>query len=133
LNADPREAARGEDRARVPQDHPAGAGRIARTHRREIGATAEPWCYEATRDNIRHYAHGIGDDNPLWCEPDYAAKTRHGGIIALPSFLFATSRIISGYVGGLPGVHAMWSGADWNWHQPIIAMTRSRPRPISRT
>ena len=29
----------------------------------------EPWCYEATRDNIRHYAHGIGDDNPLWCDP----------------------------------------------------------------
>jgi acyl dehydratase len=85
----------------------------------KIGATAEPWCYEATRDNIRHYAHGIGDDNPLWCDPDYAARTRYGGIIALPSFLFATSRIISGYVGGLPGVHAMWSGADWNWHQPI--------------
>ena len=85
----------------------------------KIGATAEPWCYEATRDNIRHYAHGIGDDNPLWCDPDYAAKTRYGGIIALPSFLFATSRIISGYVGGLPGVHAMWSGADWNWHQPV--------------
>jgi acyl dehydratase len=85
----------------------------------KIGATAEPWCYEATRDNIRHYAHGIGDDNPLWCDPDYAAKTQHKGLIALPSFLFATSRIISGYVGGLPGVHAMWSGADWNWHKPI--------------
>ena len=85
----------------------------------KIGATAEPWCYEATRDNIRHYAHGIGDDNPLWCDPDYAAKTQHGGIIALPSFLFATSRIVSGYVGGLPGVHAMWSGADWTWHQPV--------------
>ena len=85
----------------------------------KIGATAEPWCYEATRDNIRHYAHGIGDDNPLWCDPDYAAKTTYGGIVALPSFLFATSRIISGYVGGLPGVHAMWSGADWNWHKPV--------------
>jgi acyl dehydratase len=86
----------------------------------KIGATLEPWCHEATRDNIRHYAHGIGDDNPLWCEPDYAAKTRYGGIVALPSFLFATNRIISGYVGGLPGVHAMWSGADWNWHKPIL-------------
>lgn len=85
----------------------------------KIGATAEPWCYEATRDNIRHYAHGIGDDNPLWCDPDYAAKTRYGGIIALPSFLFSTSRIVSGYVGGLPGVHAMWSGADWQWHKPV--------------
>ena len=79
----------------------------------------EPWCYEATRDNIRHYAHGIGDDNPLWCDPDYAAKTRFGGIIALPSFLFSTSRIVSGYVGGLPGVHAMWSGADWTWYKRL--------------
>jgi acyl dehydratase len=85
----------------------------------KIGQTAEPWCYEATRDNIRHYAHGIGDDNPLWCDPQYAAKTSHGGIIALPSFLFATSRIVSGYVGGLPGVHAMWSGADWTWHKAV--------------
>lgn len=91
--------------------------------RRRIGVKitnpAEPWCHEATRDNIRHYAHGIGDDNPLWCDPDYAAKTAHGGILALPSFLFSTSRIVSGYVGGLPGIHAMWSGSNWNWHQPI--------------
>ena len=85
----------------------------------KIGATAEPWCYEATRDNIRHYAHGIGDDNPLWCDPGYAAKTHYGGLVALPSFLFSTSRIVSGYVGGLPGVHAMWSGADWTWHQAV--------------
>jgi len=84
-----------------------------------ITDTIEPWCYEATRDNIRHYAHGIGDDNPLWCDPDYAAATRYGTIIAPPSFLFACDRIISGYVGGLPGVHAMWSGADWTWHLPV--------------
>jgi acyl dehydratase len=84
---------------------------------KRIENTVEPWCYEATRDNIRHYAHGIGDDNPLWCDPDYAAKSVLGGLVALPSFLFATSRIISGYVGGLPGVHAMWSGADWRWHR----------------
>ena len=84
-----------------------------------IENTLEPWCHEATRDNIRHYAHGIGDDNPLWCDPDYAARTRWGGIVAPPSFLFATSRIVSGYVGGLPGVHAMWAGADWTWHKAV--------------
>ena len=70
----------------------------------KIDNPAEPWCHEATRDNIRHYAHGIGDDNPLWCDPDYAAGTHYGGIVALPSFLFSTNRIISGYVGGLPGI-----------------------------
>jgi acyl dehydratase len=84
-----------------------------------IEDSLEPWCHEATRDNIRHYAHGIGDDNPLWCDPSYAAGTRYGDVIALPSFLFACSRIVSGYVGGLPGVHAMWAGADWRWHKPV--------------
>jgi acyl dehydratase len=86
---------------------------------RKIENPPEPWCHEATRDNIRHYAHGIGDDNPLWCDPVYAAKARFGGITALPSFLFSTSRIVSGYVGGLPGIHAMWSGADWTWYKPV--------------
>lgn len=84
-----------------------------------IADTVEPWCYEATRDNIRHYAHGIGDDNPLWCDPSYAAATSYGTIIAPPSFVFALNRILSGYVGGLPGIHAMWAGADLTWHQPI--------------
>jgi acyl dehydratase len=96
-----------------------GLGELRERIGEPIENTLEPWCYEATRDNIRHYAHGIGDDNPLWCDPDYAAKTRFGGIIAPPSFLFATSRIISGYVGGLSGVHAMWAGADWTWHKPV--------------
>ena len=62
----------------------------------KIEKTVEPWCYEATRDNIRHYAHGIGDDNPLWCDPEYAKTTKYGDVLALPSFLFSTSRIISG-------------------------------------
>jgi acyl dehydratase len=84
-----------------------------------ITDSVEPWCYEVTRDNIRHYAHGIGDDNPLWCDPDYAAGTAHGTLLAPPSFLFALNRIYSGYVGGLPGVHAMWAGASTTWHQPL--------------
>jgi len=85
----------------------------------KITNTIEPWNYEATRDAIRHYAHGIGDDNPLWCDPEYAATTSFGDVIALPSFLFTTSRIVSGNCGGLSGVHAMWAGADWEWHQPV--------------
>ncbi|MCB1741601.1 MAG: MaoC family dehydratase N-terminal domain-containing protein [Gammaproteobacteria bacterium] len=92
--------------------------------RRRIGkritGSLEPWCHEATRDNIRHYAHGIGDDNPLWCDPEYASQSRYGTLVAPPSFLFACDRIVSGYVGGLSGVHAMWAGADWTWHAPVL-------------
>ena len=85
-----------------------------------ITDTVEPWNHEATRDGIRHYAHGIGDDNPLWTDPAYAEKTKFGTIVALPSFLFSTSRIASGYCGGLAGVHAMWAGADWTWHGTVL-------------
>jgi acyl dehydratase len=98
--------------------------------RRMIGVpitdSIEPWCYEVTRDNIRHYAHGIGDDNPLWSDPDYASKSSYGGLVAPPSFVFALNRILSGYVGGLPGVHAMWSGADITWHSPLLLGAKIR-------
>lgn len=92
----------------------------------KIEDTVEPWCYEATRDNIRHYAHGIGDDNPLWCDPEYAAKTKYGTLVAPPSFLLSCDRIVSGYVGGLPGVHAMYAGCDFAWHKPILRNTEIR-------
>lgn len=77
----------------------------------------EPWCYEATRDNIRHYAHGIGDNNPLWCDPEYAKNSIYEGIVALPSFLFTTSRYLVGHNSGLPGLHVAWGGCDWNFHK----------------
>jgi acyl dehydratase len=86
----------------------------------------EPWVTEVTRDAIRHYAHGIGDPNPLWCEEDYAARSPWGQLVAPPTFLYAASRIVSGYVGGLPGVHAMFAGSDWRWERPLLPGTRLR-------
>ena len=78
-----------------------------------------PHNYEVTWDGTRHFAFGYGDDNPLWCDPEYAARGSYGRLVAPPSFVFALNRILSGYVGGLPGVHAMWSGADWIWHKAV--------------
>ena len=43
----------------------------------------------ATTDSIRHFAEGIGDDNPLWLDEDYAAKTRWGSVVAPPSFIWS--------------------------------------------
>jgi acyl dehydratase len=86
-----------------------------------IEDSLEPWYNEATRDSIRHWAHGIGDDNPLWCEPDYAAQTKYGRVLAPPSFIFPLNRSFSGYVGGLAGVHAMFAGIDVIWHKPMMA------------
>lgn len=69
----------------------------------------QPYIEVATPDAVRHWAHGIGDRNPHWLE--------HG--LAPPTILFAMDRIVSGYVGGLPGIHAMYAGTDFQWSRPI--------------
>ena len=48
----------------------------------------------ATEDNIRKYVNGIGDINPLYRDKEYAAKSRYGGIIAPPAFIFSISGMI---------------------------------------
>jgi acyl dehydratase len=69
----------------------------------------EPYIEVASRDAIRHWAHGIGDRNPYWAT----------AAVAPPTILFAMDRIVSGYVGGLPGIHAMYAGTDFRWERPI--------------
>ncbi len=75
-----------------------------------------PYNTEATRDAIRHFAHGIGDLNPLWQDVDYAAQTRWGGVIAPPCFLFSCG---FGRTDGLPGVHGMFAGSEWTFYRPV--------------
>jgi acyl dehydratase len=48
----------------------------------------KPHNYEVTWDGARHFAYGYGDDNPLYCDPDYAAGTRWGRLVAPPTFLY---------------------------------------------
>ena len=80
----------------------------------KITDTLEPWCHEATRDGIRHYAHGIGDDNPLWCDPDYAAGTRWGGIVAPPSTFIVDGKqylaVVAGRTKTPPAFFHRWLG-----------------------
>ena len=47
-----------------------------------------PHNLEVTIDGIRHFADGYGDDNPLYCDEEYGARTRWGGQLAPPAFLY---------------------------------------------
>ena len=54
----------------------------------------EPWFNtSATVDSVRHFANGIGDDNPLYCDTDYASKTKYGRIVATPLFLYSNINV----------------------------------------
>lgn len=76
----------------------------------------QPHVEVATPDAVRHWAHGIGDRNPSWLARG----------VAPPTILLAMDRIVSGYVGGLPGIHAMYAGTDFRWSRPIRVGERVR-------
>jgi acyl dehydratase len=71
------------------------------------------WVRTATPDAIRHFVWGIGDDNPLWTDEEYAGGTRWGGVIAPPCFLYAVDSTI--VAPKLPGVQWIYAGTDWTW------------------
>jgi acyl dehydratase len=77
-----------------------------------------PHITQLTSDAVRHYAFGIGDRNPLWTDPDYAAARGREQAVP-PSALLAMDKVFSGYVTGLPGIHAMYAGATFDFERPL--------------
>ena len=86
------------------------------------------WNEEATRDGIRHYAYGFGDDNPLWTDPDHGRSSCWGSIVAPPGFLEGagltptiptTPEMKRRGKGGLAGVHMYWAGDHIHYFRPV--------------
>ena len=91
-----------------------------------VTRVTEPFYREVNVDAARNYAHAIGDNNPLWLDREYGARTRWGGQLAPPTVLYSTENTVSGAVEGLAGVHAMFAGTDWRWFEPIRVGTVMR-------
>ncbi|MFC1917273.1 MaoC family dehydratase N-terminal domain-containing protein [Chloroflexota bacterium] len=71
---------------------------------------------EVCRDNIRRFALGSGDDNPLWLDEEYARGTCWGGIIAPPCFIRTLGIPLP---QKLPGVHAQFAGEEFHFDKPV--------------
>lgn len=83
----------------------------------------------ASSDNIRNFAHGCGDDNPLFCDPHYAAKSRWGSVIAPGMMAGVINKPLKG--DAVPdevkalrkslfkGIHVFVSGSGWEFYRPI--------------
>ena len=96
----------------------------------EQAAKNREYIQTATEDNIRNFAHGMGDDKPLYCDPHYAKKTRWGSVIA-PGMM---AGVINHPMLGDPvpdeikalrkslfkGVHVFVSGSQWDFYRPIF-------------
>jgi len=88
---------------------------------------------EVTRDSIRHYVNGYGDDNPLYCNPAYGLTTRWGGQIASPMSIGAHSQVRFKPIddglrrqtrGAFRGVHLFHSGTEYTYYRPAYVGDR---------
>ncbi len=86
---------------------------------------------EIGRASIRYFALALGDFNPLYRDEEFARKTRHGGIIAPPTFICETNQYMDapinadGYIGHLwelpesPGTRIRRGGSEYEFFQPV--------------
>ena len=75
------------------------------------------WNTEAAPDSVRHFCYGIGDDNPLFCDPAYGAGTRWDASLAPGCFLYTIDSAI--VAPKLRGIQWMYGGTRWEWYRPI--------------
>ncbi|MCI0770012.1 MAG: MaoC family dehydratase, partial [Chloroflexi bacterium] len=87
-----------------------------------------PWNRTANEDTIRHFVNGVGDDNPLFVDPEYAAGTRWKGIIASPGFevtmgiskrVTVPPEVREKGAHALSGVPNYYSGSSQDYYRPI--------------
>jgi acyl dehydratase len=75
------------------------------------------WNDTVAADSVRQFARGISDENPLYVDPEYAAKARFGRITAPPTYLYSIDR---GHVAPrLRAVQWIYAGTDWEWYEPL--------------
>jgi len=72
-----------------------------------IGKVDPPHLREVEKGAIRRYADAVGDDNPLYCDEEYARKSRYGCIIAPPGFFGWAKKTISSSEGLVGLIGAM--------------------------
>lgn len=74
---------------------------------------------QASKDGIKHFVNGIGDDNPLFTDEEYAKNSKYGNIIAPGTYLYTVQWDI--LAGIMAGIHGWYVGGDWEWYRPIYA------------
>ncbi|MED5265353.1 MAG: MaoC family dehydratase N-terminal domain-containing protein [Actinomycetota bacterium] len=84
---------------------------------REEGHLSRPqWVSEVTSDAVRHFAWGIGDNNPLWVDPDYGLASVWETTLAPPSFAYAIDETT--VAPGMPDYERHYERVEWEWfHQ----------------
>ena len=80
----------------------------------------EPWNTEVTPDSIRHFAYGVGDDNPLYINKTYGSKSFYKNNITPPGYIISVLYpILHGANVDAP-LYNIISEIEYNWYIPIL-------------
>lgn len=77
----------------------------------------QSWVTAVTADAVRHFAWGVGDDNPLWRDPTHAGASLWGGLIAPSCLLYAVHETT--VAPGREPERRIYKAVDWVWHDVI--------------
>ena len=83
----------------------------------ELRRTGQQWNTEASPDAVRHFCWGLGDDNPLFTDPDYGANSPFGSGLAPGCFLYTIDTTV--VAPKLRGIQWLYGGTDFEWYEPI--------------
>lgn len=83
----------------------------------DLRRTNQTWNTEASPDAVRHFCWGIGDENPLFCDPGYGKASPWGTGLAPGCFLYTIDTTV--VAPKLRGIQWLYGGTDWEWYRPI--------------
>jgi acyl dehydratase len=96
------------------------------------GLRTKPWNPVVEQEAIRRWAVSIGDDNPLYVEPEHARASRWGAPVAPPGFEWSmgwdrspivTKEMHEETHRALRGVQLYHSGAEYFYYKPLLQGT----------
>lgn len=83
----------------------------------DLRRTGQTWNTEASPDAVRHFCWGLGDENPLFCDPAYGAVSQWHAALAPGCFLYTIDTTV--VAPKLRGIQWLYGGTDWEWYLPI--------------
>lgn len=88
--------------------------------KKSVGVDSGPVTYTVERGAVARFADAIDDRNPLYHDETYATGSRHGRIVAPPTFL--RSMLPKTYGVGGEGLfdHVLDGGSEWEYIEPVL-------------
>ena len=85
-----------------------------------------PRWTEVGKELIIRFGLAIGSRNPLYMSEELVSTNLLGSILGHPTMLYCFDDTL--VAPGIPGVHAIYAGADWEFYRPLFLHDRITAR-----